>query len=239
MGRVGKKYRKAKEVVSAKPTYPLPEAVAAVAKNAFAKFDETVEVAHAPGGRSQARRPDGPRHRGPAARARREVEARAGDRRRARSCKEAEDAGADHVGGDDMVDEDPGRLARLRRRRRDARHDEVGRQARQGARPARPDAQPQDRHGHVRRRQGRARDQGRQGRVPRRQDRDHPRAGRQALVRSREAAREREDADRHRDQGQARRGEGQVRRSRSPCRRRWAPGCGSTSPRSRDTPEGG
>jgi large subunit ribosomal protein L1 len=45
MGRVGKKYRKAREAVAAKPTYPLPEAVAAVAKAAFAKFDETVEVA--------------------------------------------------------------------------------------------------------------------------------------------------------------------------------------------------
>jgi len=45
MGRVGKKYRKAREVVAAKPTYPLPEAVAAVTKAAFAKFDETVEVA--------------------------------------------------------------------------------------------------------------------------------------------------------------------------------------------------
>jgi ribosomal protein L1 len=39
MGRVGKKYRKAREVVAAKPTYPLPEAVAAVTKAAFAKFD--------------------------------------------------------------------------------------------------------------------------------------------------------------------------------------------------------
>jgi len=45
MGRVGKKYRKARESVAAKPTYPLPEAVAAVTKAAFAKFDETVEVA--------------------------------------------------------------------------------------------------------------------------------------------------------------------------------------------------
>ena len=45
MGRVGKKYRKAREAVAAKPTYPLPEAVAVVARSAFAKFDETVEVA--------------------------------------------------------------------------------------------------------------------------------------------------------------------------------------------------
>ena len=45
MGRVGKKYRKAREAVAVKPTYPLPEAVAAVTQAAFAKFDETVEVA--------------------------------------------------------------------------------------------------------------------------------------------------------------------------------------------------
>ena len=45
MGRVGKKYRKARETVAVKPTYPLPEAVEAVTKAAFAKFDETVEIA--------------------------------------------------------------------------------------------------------------------------------------------------------------------------------------------------
>ena len=44
MGRVGKKFTKAQEAVT-KPHYPLPEAVATVAKAAFAKFDETVEVA--------------------------------------------------------------------------------------------------------------------------------------------------------------------------------------------------
>jgi large subunit ribosomal protein L1 len=45
VAKVGKKYVKAKEAVAGKPHYPLPDAVAAVAKNAFAKFDETVEVA--------------------------------------------------------------------------------------------------------------------------------------------------------------------------------------------------
>ncbi len=45
MGRVGKKFKKAKEAAAAKPHYPLPEAVATVTKTAFAKFDETVEVA--------------------------------------------------------------------------------------------------------------------------------------------------------------------------------------------------
>ena len=45
MGRIGKKFAKAQEAVAAKPQYLLPDAVAAVAKHAFAKFDETVEVA--------------------------------------------------------------------------------------------------------------------------------------------------------------------------------------------------
>ena len=45
MGRVGKKFKKAKEAAAAKPHYPLPEAVVTVTKAAFAKFDETVEVA--------------------------------------------------------------------------------------------------------------------------------------------------------------------------------------------------
>ena len=45
MGRVGKKYRKAQEAVGDRPQYPLTEAVDVVARNAFAKFDETVEVA--------------------------------------------------------------------------------------------------------------------------------------------------------------------------------------------------
>ena len=89
--------------------------------------------------------------------------------------KEAEAAGADHVGRRRAGEEDPGGLARLRRRRRDAGHDARGRQAREGARAARPDAQSEDRHRDVRRRGGGARDQGGQGRVPRGQDRDHPR----------------------------------------------------------------
>src|SRR3989442_3845486 len=45
MARVGKNYKKAKEVAAAKRNYLLPEAVATVTKTAFAKFDETVEVA--------------------------------------------------------------------------------------------------------------------------------------------------------------------------------------------------
>ena len=37
MGQTGKKFKKAKEMVAGRPEYPLAEAVAAVAKAAFAK----------------------------------------------------------------------------------------------------------------------------------------------------------------------------------------------------------
>ncbi len=50
--------------------------------------------------------------------------------------------------------------------------------------PPRADAEPEGRHGHVRRHARRARGQGGQDRVPRRQGRQHPRPDRQGLVRA-------------------------------------------------------
>src|SRR5512139_2795484 len=102
MGRVGKKYRKAREAVAVKPVYPLPEAVAAVAKNAFAKFDETVELA--------VRLGVDPKHadqmvrgtvvlpHGLGGKSKKVLVIASGEK-----LKEAQDAGADFVGGDDMV----------------------------------------------------------------------------------------------------------------------------------------
>jgi large subunit ribosomal protein L1 len=102
MARVGKKYAKAAQAVAVKPQYALPEAVAAVAQNAFAKFDETVEVAlrlgvdpkhadqmvrgtvilpHGLGGKSKT-----------------VLVVASGEK-----LKEAQEAGADHIGGEDMV----------------------------------------------------------------------------------------------------------------------------------------
>jgi large subunit ribosomal protein L1 len=102
MQRSGKKFRKAKEAVGQKPQYALPEAVETVAKHAFAKFDETVEVAlrlgvdpkhadqmvrgtvilpHGLGGKSKT-----------------VLVVTSGEK-----LKEAKDAGADHVGGEEMV----------------------------------------------------------------------------------------------------------------------------------------
>ena len=102
MARVGKKFAKAKEAVAAKAHYPLGEAVQAVAKNAFAKFDETVEVA--------LRLGVDPKHadqmvrgtvilpHGLGGKAKTVLVIASGEK-----LKEAQDAGADHVGGEDMV----------------------------------------------------------------------------------------------------------------------------------------
>jgi large subunit ribosomal protein L1 len=102
MGRVGKKFKKAQEAVAAKPQYPLPEAVSAVAKAAFAKFDETVEVA--------LRLGVDPKHadqmvrgtvilpHGLGGKAKKVLVVASGEK-----LKEGQDAGADFVGGEDMV----------------------------------------------------------------------------------------------------------------------------------------
>src|SRR5512132_3186323 len=102
MRRVGKKYQKAREAVAAKPTYPLPEAVAAVTKAAFAKFDETVEVAMRlgvdPKHADQMVRGTVILPHGLGGKTKRVLVVASGEK-----LKEAQDAGADHVGGDDMV----------------------------------------------------------------------------------------------------------------------------------------
>ena len=99
---VGKKYAKAKEAVAGKPTYPLPDAVTAVTKAAFAKFDETVEVAMRLG--------VDPKHADQMVRGTvvlphglgksKKVLVIAGGEKQ----KEAQDAGADHVAGEEVVE---------------------------------------------------------------------------------------------------------------------------------------
>ena len=102
MARVGKKFTKAKEVAAAKPQYPLNEAVATVTKAAFAKFDETVELAMRLG--------VDPKHadqmvrgvvilpHGLGGKSKKVLVVASGEK-----LKEAQDAGADFVGGDEMV----------------------------------------------------------------------------------------------------------------------------------------
>jgi len=102
MGRVGKKYSKARDAVRVKPHYPLAEAVAAVAQHAFAKFDETVEVAMRlgvdPKHADQMVRGTVILPHGLGGRAKRVLVIASGEK-----LKDAQDAGADFVGGEDMV----------------------------------------------------------------------------------------------------------------------------------------
>jgi large subunit ribosomal protein L1 len=102
MRRPGKKFRKARETAAAKPQYALPEAVETVAKSAFAKFDETVEVALRlgvdPKHADQMVRGTVVLPHGLGGKSKRVLVIASGEK-----LKEAQDAGADFVGGDDMV----------------------------------------------------------------------------------------------------------------------------------------
>ena len=102
MARVGKNYKKAKEVAAAKRNYLLPEAVATVTKTAFAKFDETVEVAMRlgvdPKHADQMVRGTVILPHGLGGKAKKVLVIASGEK-----LKEGQDAGADYVGGDDMV----------------------------------------------------------------------------------------------------------------------------------------
>jgi large subunit ribosomal protein L1 len=102
MGRVGKNFKKAKEAAAVKPHYPLPEAVATVTKAAFAKFDETVEVAMRlgvdPKHADQMVRGTVILPHGLGGKAKKVLVVASGEK-----LKEAQDAGADFVGGEDMV----------------------------------------------------------------------------------------------------------------------------------------
>ena len=225
MRKTGKKFAAARQQVPDKP-HSIEDAVPLMQKVKFAKFDETVEIAMRLGvdpkhadqmvrgtvvlphglGKTQARAGDCRRG---------QTEGCAAGRRRLRRRRRA-------------GREDPGRLDRLRRGRRDARHDARGRQAGKGARPARPDAEPEDRHRDAGHRQGGQGNQGGQGRVPRRQDRHHPRPDRQGVVPVAEPDRERARAGRQRRDAPSRRRRRASSCEASRCPRRWARASRST-----------
>lgn len=102
MSKVGKKFKQAKDAVAGKSQYPLPEAVATVAKHAFAKFDETVEVAMRlgvdPKHADQMVRGTVILPHGLGGKAKTVLVVASGEK-----LREAQEAGADHIGGDDMV----------------------------------------------------------------------------------------------------------------------------------------
>src|SRR5262245_14385738 len=102
MGKAGKKYAKAREVAKVKPQYALPEAVGTVVKAAFAKFDETVELAMRlgvdPKHADQMVRGTVILPHGLGGKAKRVLVIASGEK-----LKEGQDSGADFVGGEDMV----------------------------------------------------------------------------------------------------------------------------------------
>ena len=100
MGRVGKRFKKAKGLVEAKP-YKLEEAMPLIKKMATAKFDETVEVAMRLG--------VDPKHADQMVRGTVVLPHGLGKSKKVcviasgEKLKEAEQAGAEHVGGDELV----------------------------------------------------------------------------------------------------------------------------------------
>jgi large subunit ribosomal protein L1 len=99
----GKKYTKAKEVAGTDPAQSLEDAVSRVKKAAYAKFDETVELAMRLG--------VNPKHADQMVRGTVVLPHGLGVSRKVlviasgEKLKEAQDAGADLVGGEDMVDQ--------------------------------------------------------------------------------------------------------------------------------------
>lgn len=101
MGERGKKYRKAKDVVE-KPEYPLEEAVGLVKKLSFVRFDESVDISMRLG--------VDPKHSDQMVRGTIVLPHGTGKSKKicviasGEKIKEAEESGADHVGGEDMVE---------------------------------------------------------------------------------------------------------------------------------------
>jgi large subunit ribosomal protein L1 len=99
----GKKFTKAKEIAGAEPSQSLEDAVSRVKRAAYAKFDETVEIAMRLG--------VNPKHADQMVRGTVVLPHGLGVSRRVlviasgEKLKEAEEAGADLVGGEDMVDQ--------------------------------------------------------------------------------------------------------------------------------------
>ena len=179
MRRVGKKFAAARAQVPEK-TLVLEDAVPLVQKLKYAKFDETVELTFRLG--------VDPKHADQMVRGTvvlphglgktKKVLVIAGGEKQ----KEAQDAGADTVGGEELVEKIQGGwmdfdavVATPDMMRAVGKLGKV-----LGPRGLMPNPKTGTvTHGH---RQGRARDQGRQGRVPRRQDGHRARAGRQGLL---------------------------------------------------------
>ena len=155
MAKHGKTYEDARAKVDREREYTPAEAVRLVKELKRAKFDESVEV-HVRTGLNvrhadeQLRGTIALPH-GLGKDVKIAVFAR-GDK-----AREAEEAGADFVGAEDLAKRIQRGLHRLRRRDRDAGHDAGRRPPRPHPRPAGQDAEPEGRHGHDGRRARRSR----------------------------------------------------------------------------------
>jgi large subunit ribosomal protein L1 len=102
VGKRGKKYKNAKEMLE-KPEYPLEEAVGLVKKLSFVKFDETVDISMRLG--------VDPKHSDQMVRGTIVLPHGTGKSKKicviasGEKIKEAEEAGAEHVGGEEKVEE--------------------------------------------------------------------------------------------------------------------------------------
>jgi large subunit ribosomal protein L1 len=102
VGKRGKKYKKAKEMLD-KPEYPLEEAVGLVKKLSFVKFDETVDISMRLG--------VDPKHSDQMVRGTIVLPHGTGKSKKicviasGEKIKEAEEAGAEYVGGEEKVEE--------------------------------------------------------------------------------------------------------------------------------------
>ena len=173
MAKHGKKYREAAKLVDREQVYQPLEAVELAKQTTYVAFDASIEV-HLKLGVD-------PRHADQMVRGTVVLPHGTGKIVRVavfaqgEKAQEALRAGADEVGGEDLVKKIEAGWLEFDVAHRDARLDGHGRQARQDPRPARPDAEPQGRDDHLRRRPRGQGSQGRPRRVPRRQDRDRPR----------------------------------------------------------------
>ena len=100
--KLSKNIAKARALVEQRP-YAISDAVPLLQKAKYAKFDETVDLTLRLGVDTQARRPDGPRHGGsaprPGGKSKIVAVIASGDK-----VAEAEAAGAEFVGGEDLVE---------------------------------------------------------------------------------------------------------------------------------------
>ena len=141
MAKAGSKYVAAKGELHESSPQSLEEAFGAIRKVSWVKFDETAEIAMRLG--------VDPRHADQMVRgavvlphglgiARRVMVIASGEK-----VREAEEAGAELAGGEDLVKRRPGGLSRLRGRGGHTRHDAAGGPARAHPRSEGPHAQPE------------------------------------------------------------------------------------------------